>query len=77
MAILKQYQHDVDAILGKTHDNGADFWATTDGRWVMKFGGRTTARSESWRILPEGVERFLISLPRQRAATKKYPSFCR
>jgi hypothetical protein len=33
MAVLKQYQSDVDAILGKRHDNGADFWATADGRW--------------------------------------------
>ena len=33
MAVLKQYQTDVDAILAKRRDNGRDFWATTDGRW--------------------------------------------
>lgn len=33
MAVPKQYQDDVDAILKKRHDNGADFWATADGRW--------------------------------------------
>ena len=33
MAVPKQYQDDVDTILKKRHDNGADFWATADGRW--------------------------------------------
>ena len=33
MTVLKQYQDDVDAILDKRFDNGADFWATADGRW--------------------------------------------
>jgi len=33
MAIPTQYKDDVDAILKKRHDNGADFWATPDGRW--------------------------------------------
>ena len=33
MAILKEHQADVRAIVGKRHDNGADFWATADGRW--------------------------------------------
>jgi len=33
MAIPKQYDADLQAILGKRHDNGADFWATADGRW--------------------------------------------
>ena len=33
MAILKEYEADVRTILGRRHDNGADFWATADGRW--------------------------------------------
>ncbi len=33
MAIAKQYEDDVRAILERRHDNGADFWATPDGRW--------------------------------------------
>jgi hypothetical protein len=35
MAIEKKYQPDVDAILSKRHDNGADYWATPDKR-LMK-----------------------------------------
>jgi len=33
MAVPKQYQGDVQALLSRRHDNGADFWATPDGRW--------------------------------------------
>lgn len=33
MAIPKQYAQDVRAIGARRHDNGADFWATPDGRW--------------------------------------------
>lgn len=32
MAIAKQYQSDVDAILAKRYDNGADYWTTPDKR---------------------------------------------
>ena len=32
MAIAKQYQSDVDAILAKRYDNGADDWTTPDKR---------------------------------------------
>ncbi len=32
MAVLKQYQEDVDAILKRRHDNGDDYWSTPDGR---------------------------------------------
>jgi len=28
----RKYQADIDAILARRHDNGADFWATSDGR---------------------------------------------
>ena len=33
MVVQKQYAPDVDVILSKRRDNGADFWATPDGRW--------------------------------------------
>ena len=33
MTVLKQYRGDVESILAKRHANGADFWATADGRW--------------------------------------------
>lgn len=32
MAVLPRYQVDVDAILARRHDNGADHWTTPDGR---------------------------------------------
>lgn len=31
--IPEKYRNDVDRILSKKHDNGADFWTTPDGRW--------------------------------------------
>jgi hypothetical protein len=31
----RKYQPDVDAILARRHDNGADFWATPDGRLAV------------------------------------------
>jgi hypothetical protein len=31
----RKYQPDVDAILARRHDNGADFWATADGRLAV------------------------------------------
>jgi hypothetical protein len=33
MTVLKRHQSDVEAILDKRHTNGADFWATPNGRW--------------------------------------------
>ena len=33
MAVPKEYQDDVRTILAKRRDNGADHWATPDGRW--------------------------------------------
>ncbi len=33
MAVPKQYAKDVEAIIGRRHQHGADFWATPDGRW--------------------------------------------
>lgn len=34
MAVRAQYRSDVDAILAKRHDNGADLWATPQGSLV-------------------------------------------
>ena len=33
MAVPKQYAKDVQAIIERRHQHGADFWATADGRW--------------------------------------------
>ncbi len=33
MPVPKEYESDLRTILGKQHENGADFWATPDGRW--------------------------------------------
>jgi len=33
MAVPAQYREDLQAILKRRHDNGADYWATPDGRW--------------------------------------------
>ncbi len=30
--VSQRYQADVEAVLARRHDNGADFWATADGR---------------------------------------------
>ena len=32
MAVAKQYQGDVNAILKRRRDNGDDFWSTPDGK---------------------------------------------
>ncbi|HWQ42281.1 MAG TPA: prenyltransferase [Desulfosporosinus sp.] len=34
MAIKKQYQSDIEAIIAKRHDNGGDYWATPDRRLI-------------------------------------------
>lgn len=34
MAIKKQYQSDLEAIMAKRHDNGGDYWATPDRRLI-------------------------------------------
>ena len=33
MVVAHAYRADVEALLARRHDNGADFWATPDGRW--------------------------------------------
>ncbi len=33
--IGRKYQPDIDAILARRHDNGADYWATPDGRLAV------------------------------------------
>ncbi|MDF2675411.1 MAG: hypothetical protein K0R09_3683 [Clostridiales bacterium] len=34
MAVAKQYESDVAGILAKRHDNGGDYWATSDRRLI-------------------------------------------
>jgi hypothetical protein len=54
MVIEKQYQTDVDAILAKRHDNGADYWTTPDRRLIK---GSVFSTMESALILLElGME---------------------
>jgi hypothetical protein len=54
MAIEKRYQPDVEAILAKRHDNGADYWATPDKRLLK---GSVFSTLESTLILLElGME---------------------
>lgn len=54
MAIEKQYQADVEAILARRYDNGADYWATPDKR-LMK--GSVFSTLESALLLLElGME---------------------
>ncbi len=43
MAIPAQYQSDVDAILSRRHDLGADYWTTPDAR-IMKGAPFSTPR---------------------------------
>jgi hypothetical protein len=33
--VSKKYQPDLDAILARRHDNGADYWASADGRLLV------------------------------------------
>jgi hypothetical protein len=33
--VSRKYRPDVDAILARRHDNGADYWATPDGRLLV------------------------------------------
>ncbi len=54
MAIPTQYQADVEAILARRHDNGADYWATPDGK--LNVGSPFTTLECAY-ILPElGME---------------------
>lgn len=46
MSEQMKYQSDIEAILAKRHDNGADYWATPDKR-LMKGSPFTTLECAS------------------------------
>lgn len=53
MAVAKQYQADVDAILAKRHDNGGDYWATPDRR--LNIGSPFTTLECAFMLLELGM----------------------
>jgi len=54
MAIAKQYQADVDKILARRYDNGADYWTTPDKR--LNKGSPFSALSCAYMLLELGME---------------------
>ncbi len=54
MAVAKQYQSDVEAILAKRYDNGADYWATPD-KGLSK-GGLFSTLESALLLLELGME---------------------
>ena len=54
MAVAPQHEVDVEAILATRHDNGADYWATPDGR-LAKGGPFSTLEAPAL-LLELGVE---------------------
>ncbi|HYE80640.1 MAG TPA: prenyltransferase [Clostridia bacterium] len=54
MAIAKQYQSDVDAILTKRYDNGTDYWTTAD-KHLCK-GSPFSALNCAYMLLELGME---------------------
>jgi len=54
MAIAKQYQADVDAILARRYDNGADYWTTPDNRLCK--GSPFSALNAAFLLLELGME---------------------
>ncbi len=54
MAIPAQYQSDVDAILSRRHDLGADYWTTPDAR-IMKGAPFSTVECANY-LLELGME---------------------
>jgi hypothetical protein len=55
MAVAKQYQSDVDAILAKRYDNGGDYWATPDRRLIK--GSPFSTLDCVYMLLELGVDR--------------------
>lgn len=55
MAIMTQYQADVEAILAKRHDNGADYWTTPDRRLIK--GSPFTTLDCTYMLLELGMDR--------------------
>lgn len=54
MAIEKQYQSDIEAILAKRYDNGWDFWTTPDKR--LSKGGPFSTLESALLLLELGME---------------------
>lgn len=54
MAVLKQYQSDVEAILGKRYDNGGDHWTTPDKR--LSKGSPFTTLDCAYMLLELGMD---------------------
>ncbi|KPU44365.1 hypothetical protein OXPF_25350 [Oxobacter pfennigii] len=54
MAIAEQYQSDIDAILAKRYDNGADYWTTPDKRLCK--GSPFSALNCGFMLLELGME---------------------
>lgn len=55
MAVVKQYQSDVEAILAKRHDNGGDYWTTPDRRLIK--GSPFTTLNCAFMLLELGIGR--------------------
>ena len=55
MAIAKQYQSDVEAILAKRHDNGGDYWTTPDRR--LSKGSPFSTLDCAFMLLELGMDR--------------------
>lgn len=55
MAVSKQYQSDVEAILAKRYDNGGDYWTTPDRRLCK--GSPFTAFDCAFMLLELGMDR--------------------
>ncbi|MGI6004583.1 MAG: prenyltransferase [Christensenellales bacterium] len=54
MAVEKQYQPDVEAILAKRYDNGWDYWTTPDKRLIK--GGPFSTLASALLLLELGME---------------------
>lgn len=54
MAVAGQYQSDVDAILARRHDNGADYWTTSDRRLCK--GSPFSTLGSAFMLLELGLE---------------------
>jgi hypothetical protein len=54
MAVAKQYQSDIEAVLSKRYDNGADYWATPD-KGLSK-GGLFSTLESALLLLELGME---------------------
>ena len=54
MAVPREYQSDIEAILAKRHDNGGDYWTTPDKR--LSKGGLFSTLESALLLLELGME---------------------